>query len=204
MSSDQRDVISAEPRPAPARRAWVIAAVAAAALAAALIAVVHHHGRPASPVTACGHGLVPGYANHRSYPPGIPTLPPSGARILGCFVGVAQAADHGFPVAAPAGTLIVRGVFLLPTGSLTVRQCRAAARAAGFAVPCPAVAPALSSTPLLLPNCDDDGGCSLRRFGFTFMEQGFFVPPDYPALPAAGGNFVLLAWRNAGITDGCP
>jgi len=204
MSSGQRDVISAEPRPAPARRAWVIAAVAAAALAAALTTVVHHHGRPASPVTACGHGLVPGYTNHRSYPPGIPTLPPFSARIVSCFASVAQAAGDGFALAAPPGTLIVRGVFLLPTGSLTVRQCRAAARAAGFAVPCPTVAPALSSTPLQLPNCDDDGGCSPGGPGFTFIEQGFAVPPDYPALPVTGGNFVLLAWRNAGITDGCP
>src|SRR6516162_11775317 len=78
MSSGQRDVISAEPRPVPYRRAWVIAAVVAAALAAALVTVVRDHGRPASPVTACGHGLVPGYADHRSYPPGIPTLPPPG------------------------------------------------------------------------------------------------------------------------------
>jgi hypothetical protein len=151
-----------------------------------------------------GYGLVPGYANHRSYPPGIPTLPPFRAPILGCFASVAQAADHGFPAAVPAGTLIAGGVFLLPTGSLTVRQCRAAARAAGFAVPCPTVAPALSSTPLQLPNCDDDGGCSPGRSGFTFLEQGFVVPPDYAALPAAGGNFVLLAWREAGVTDGCP
>jgi len=204
MSSGQRDVISAEPRPVPARRAWVIAAVAAAALAAALITVVHHHGRSASPVTACGPGLVPGYTNHRSYPPGIPTLPPFSARIVSCFASVAQAAGDGFAVAAPPGTLIVSGVFLLPTGSLTMRQCRAAARAAGFAVPCPTVAPALSSTPLQLPNCDDDGGCSPGGSGFTFIEQGFAIPPDYPALPVTGGNFVLLAWRNAQITDGCP
>jgi hypothetical protein len=204
MSSGQRDVISAEPRPVPARRAWVIAAVAAAALAATLIAVVHYRSRPAPPVTACGHGLVPGYTNHRSYPPGIPTLPPYGARIVSCFANVAQAAGDGFALAAPPGTLIVRGVFLLPTGSLTMRQCRAAARAAGFAVPCPTVAPALSSTPLQLPNCDDDGGCSPGGSGFTFIQQGFFVPPDYPALPTAGANFVLLARRNAEITDGCP
>ena len=203
MSSGQRDVISAEPRPVPYRRAWVIAAVVAAALAAALITVVRDQGRSASPVAACGHGLVPGYANHRSYPPGIPTLPPSGARIVSCFASVAQAAGDGFAVAAPPGTLIVGGVFLLPTGSLTVRQCREAARAAGFEVPCPAVAPALSSTPLQLPNCDDDGGCSPGGSGFTFIEQGFAVPPDYPALPVTGGNFVLLAWRNAEMTNGC-
>ena len=196
-------MISAEPRPVPARRAWVIAAVAAAALAAALVTVVRDHGRSASPVTACGHGLVPGYTNHRSYPPGIPTLPPFRARIVSCFASVAQAAGDGFAVAAPPGTLIVGGVFLLPTGSLTVRQCRAAARAAGFAVPCPTVAPALSSTPLQLPNCDDDGGCSPGGSGFTFLEQGFAVPPDYPALPLTGGNFVLLAWRNAEMTNGC-
>lgn len=206
MSSGQRDVISAEPRPVPAWRAWVIAAVLAAALAAALITVVHYHGRSASPVTACGHGRVPGDSNHRSYPPGIPTLPPPGAHIVICFASVVQAAGDGFAVAAPPGTLIVRGVFLLPTGSLTVRQCRAAARAAGFAVPCPTVAPVMASTPLQLPNCDDGGECSMGRSGFIFFEEDFAIPPDYHV---RGGqmlarDFVVLASRKASVTNECP
>jgi hypothetical protein len=203
MSSDQRDVISAEPRPILARRAWVIAAILAAALAAALTTVIHYHGRPASPVTACEHGLLPGYSNHRSYPPGIPTLPPPGTRIVSCFASAAQAVGDGFAVATPPGTLIVRGVFLLPTGSLTAWQCRAAARAAGFAVPCPAVAPAMASTPLQLPNCDDGGECSMGRSGFIFFEQGFATPPDYHVLGGAR-NFVVLASRKANVTNECP
>lgn len=204
MSSGQRDVISAEPPPVPAWRAWVIAAVLAAALAAGVIAVIHYHGRSASPVTACGHGLVPGYGNHRSYPPGIPTLPPPGARIVSCFASVAQAAGDGFAVATPPGTIIVRGVFLLPTGPLTVRQCRAAARAAGFAVPCPTVAPAMASTPLQLPNCDHGGECSMGRSGFIFFEEDFATPPGYRAPGGAARNFVLLASRKAHMTNECP
>ena len=135
-----------------------------------------HGGSRSRPARVACHGVRawPGAGLCRSsqLPTGNPDVAASGARIVRCFASVAQAAGDGFAVAAPPGTLIVGGVFLLPTGSLTVRQCRAAARAAGFAVPCPAVAPALSSTPLQLPNCDDDGGCSPGGSGFTFLEQG--------------------------------
>jgi hypothetical protein len=96
-------------------------------------------------------------------------------------------------------------VFLEPTGSLTMRQCRAVARAVGFAVPCPAVAPALTSTPPQPPNCNDDGGCSIGRIGFIFTEEGFAVPPDYHGLfGGPDGHFVLLASREARVADYCP
>ena len=206
--SDGWRTIERRLRREPWRRAAVaaVASVVVAALAVtALFAVVHYPGRSASPVRACGHGLVPGYSDHRSYPPGIPTLPSPGARIVRCFASVAQAAGAGFAVATPPGTLIVRGVFLLPTGSLTMRQCRAAARAAGFAVPCPTVAPAMATTPLQLPNCNDGGECSMGRAGFVFFEGNFAIPPDYHAAINVGANFVLLASRTAKVTTNeCP
>lgn len=155
-------------------------------------------------VSSCAPGRVPGYSNHRSYPPGIPTLPPPGLRIVRCFSAEAQASRHGFPPAVPRGTLIVDGVFLLPTGRLTVTQCRAAARTLGFAVPCPAVAPALQASPLAEPNCQDDGGC-VWGHDFIFMEEGFAVPPGYRGVfGMPDGHFVLLAGRSAASIDFCP
>jgi hypothetical protein len=203
MNPGQPDVISAGPR--RARPVWVIVVVFAAALAAAIIAALYHHGhpRPLTRITACGHGLVPGYGNHRSYPSGIPTLPPPAARIAGCFASLAQAEARGFALPVPRGTVIVHGVFLLPTGPLTRRQCQAAGRAAGYPVPCPAVAPALASTPLRLPDCSDGGGCSLGRSGFTFTEDGFAAPPDYHS-GLGGPGFMLLASRMTRVTNECP
>ena len=181
--------------------------VALAFAGVALLAVVTGctpagHSRPVARVTACAPLQVPGYSNHRSYPPGTPTLPPPGTHIVRCFTSRAQAAGHGFPVAAPAGTLIVRGVFLEPTGLLTMRQCRAVAQAAGFAVPCPTVAPTMTATP---PNCDDGGGCSIGRNLFVFTEEGFAVPPDYHGVfGGPDGHFVLVAWRDNTLPSACP
>src|SRR5215472_3682908 len=191
MRRELPDVISAHPRQVmhmpgavhredgsgPPRPVMTALALAGAALLVMVTGCTSAgHSRPVARVTACGPGQVPGYSNLRSYPPGIPTLPPPGTHVVGCFPSGAQAAGHGFPVAAPAGTLIVGGVFLEPTGSLTMRQCRAVARAVGFAVPCPTVAPAMTATPPQPPNCDDDGGCSFGRIGFIFTEEGFAVP----------------------------
>ena len=86
-----------------------------------------------SPAVVCRPGQVPGYSNHRSYPPGIPTLPPLGAHIVGCFASTAQAVARGFPLPVPHGTLIVHGVFLLPTGAAMGAECRVSAQALGFA-----------------------------------------------------------------------
>lgn len=158
------------------------------------------HSRPAVRLTACGPGQVRGYSNQRTYPPGIPTFVPPGAHVVACFATAALAALRGFAVASPPGTLIVRGVFLEPTGSRTVRQCRVAAGALGYAVPCPTVAPVVASIPLQLPNCNDGGGCVVgRRAGFTFSEQNFAVPPHYHAFGGSSGYFVLLASRDARV-----
>src|SRR5712692_7025090 len=81
-----------------------------------------------SPAVVCRPGQVPGYSNHRSYPPGIPTLPPLGAHIVGCFASTAQAVARGFPLPVPHGTLIVHGVFLLPTGAAMRAECRVSAQ----------------------------------------------------------------------------
>jgi len=203
MSPSQPDVISAQPGKVPSWAVWITAVAVVAALAAVVIAEVGH-SRPASRLTACGPGQAPGYGNHHSYPPGIPTVPPFGTHIVRCFASAAQAAGQGFPAAAPAGTLIVGGVFLEPTGSLTRRQCTAVARALGYAVPCPEVAPVMMASPPQLPNCTDNGGCSMGKAGFEFAEQNFAVPRHYHGMNGPTGYFALLASRNARLTDQCP
>lgn len=206
--------------PRSPRWVWAVAGLAAAAVLAAAVAVTVittiGHSPPAARRTACAAGQVPGYSNHRSYPPGIPTGPPPGTHLVRCFATPMLAAAQHFAVATPAGTLIVRGVFLVPTGPLTLRQCQAVARALGYAVPCPAVAPALWRSPLLLPSCDDNpgGGCSMEeKAGFDFTEHGFAVPPRYHdgmggsmgyGMGGSTGYFVLVASRNARVTDECP
>ena len=210
--------------PRPPRWVWAVAglAVAAGVAAAVAVTVITAIGRsyPAPRLTACAAGQVPGYSNHRSYPPGIPTGPPPGTHLVRCFATPMLAAAQHFAAATPVGTLTVRGVFLVPTGPLTLRQCKAVARALGYAVPCPAVAPALWTTPLILPSCHDNfapGGCSGKagfgKAGFDFTEHGFAVPPRYRdgmggsmgyGMGGSTGYFVLVASRNARVTDECP
>ena len=164
------------------------------------------HALPtARAIRSCGPGRVPGYGNHRSYPPGIPTLPPPGARIIGCFAGPAQAAARGFPLPVPAGTVIVRGVFLLPTGAVMRSQCKSASRRLGFAVPCPGLLPSPSVTPLQLPNCGTVSACVWKvttppASQLFLFDDGFVAPPGYHGVGGmAAGHVVLLAERAAQV-----
>jgi hypothetical protein len=150
------------------------------------------HASPAArAITSCGPDRVPGYSNHRSYPPGIPTLPAPGTRIAGCFASPAQAAARGFSLAVPEGTVIVRRVFLLPTGAVMRSQCRSAARMLRFAVPCPGLLPSTSATPLSCPT----GGrpapaCGSRR---RLQRSGCLSSTTGSSLrPATAGS---AAWR---------
>jgi hypothetical protein len=73
------------------------------------------HASPAArAITSCGPDRVPGYSNHRSYPPGIPTLPPPGAHIIGCF------ASPDRPLAWDARRVIQSA----PTGPATIATVR--------------------------------------------------------------------------------
>lgn len=143
-------------------------------------------------IETCGTGaVVPAYSNHRSYPSWDPTRPPPTARVVRCFATLDQARNRGYPPGAPRGSLIVGGVFLVPTGTTTARQCYTAARKLKYPVPCPQIAPAVSSQ---LPNCNDSGGCVLGRSWFGFQEYGFDVPPWYRGVSGGPiGHFWLLA-----------
>jgi hypothetical protein len=162
---------------------------------------------PRSQSIICGDGHpIPAYSNHLIYAPDVPTLPPVGGHIIRCFADLAQATAHGFGLPVPRGTLIVRGVFLLPTAAVTSAQCRAAARILNFAVPCPALAPANSSRPLQLSNCLIVSACLSMTKGpyaikrFVFEVAGFAVPPSYRGINGApDGHFVLIAVRAAAI-----
>jgi hypothetical protein len=161
-----------------------------------------HATASAHPVSSCRPGLVPGYSNHRSYPPGSFPLPPR-AHIIGCFADAEQAIARGFPPPVPPGTLIVRGVILQPTGPVLRSQCRAAARILGFAVPCPGLLPAPEGIPLQPPDCVTVSACvwqqttrpAFKRFLF---DSEFAAPPGYHGLGVPGvGHIVLIAEQAA-------
>jgi hypothetical protein len=187
---------------------WRLARVLLGVLALLVVTGCAGTGRAlpaARAIRSCGPGRVPGYGNHRSYPPGIPTLPPPGARIIGCFAGPAQAAARGFPLPVPAGTVIVRGVFLLPTGAVMRSQCKSASRRLGFAVPCPGLLPSPSVTPLQLPNCGTVSACVWKvttppASQLFLFDDGFVAPPGYHGVGGmAAGHVVLLAERAAQV-----
>lgn len=166
-----------------------------------------HSAPGARAVSSCRPPLVPGYSNHRSYPPGIPPRPPPGVHIIGCFAGTEQAIARGFPPPVPPGTLIVHGVILQPTGPVMRSQCRAAARILGFAVPCPGLLPAPEGIPLQPPDCGTVRGCvwqetippAFKRF---LYDSEFAAPPGYrgPGVPGVGHAVLLAGQASAGHT----
>lgn len=189
----------------PGKTSWLLPSVLALLLAVTGCSSPAHSGSRAPTVSSCQPNRVPGYSNHRSYPPGIPTMPPPGAHIIGCFTSAAQASSHGFPLPVPPGTQIVGGVFLLPTGPVMRAQCAAAARILGFAVPCPRLLPSPASTPLQLPNCGRVSACVSQQttppaFKLFVFDDGFGAPPGYHGVGgAAAGHIVLLAERSARV-----
>jgi hypothetical protein len=180
----------------PARRIVPGLLISAAAMISTTVTGCDQAGHPAARTRAIRNcptsEAVPGYGNHHSYPQWDPTSPPAG-RIVRCFASLTRATAMGYPAAAPRGTLIVDGVFLEPTGPVTRRQCRAAARKLGYAVPCPGIAPAASSP---TPSCSDGGGCVWGRWWFAFEEYGFNAPPRYRGISGRpAGHFLVLASR---------
>jgi len=47
----------------------------------------------------------------------------------------------------------------------------------------------MMATPPQLPNCTDNGGCSMGRAGFEFTEQNFAVPRHYHGMNGPTGLF---------------
>jgi hypothetical protein len=89
------------------------------------------------PTWACPLGApVPGFADHRSYPPGHPAAPPRSVRPVVCYQTAMLATAAGYrPAPLPAGILEVGGVYLTPTGERLRRRCQRAAAGLGFPVP---------------------------------------------------------------------
>jgi hypothetical protein len=142
---------------------------------------------------------VPVFADHHSYPPGHPGAPPSGTRPAACYPTADRAAAAGYPPAPPpAGTLEVGGVYLTPTGTPFRRRCQRAADRVGFAVPCPALLPAMSPHAVPPDPCDQQYTCR-RGGGFVLDQDGFVVPPGY--VGAAGQEQGRLVVAAAGRAD---
>jgi hypothetical protein len=138
------------------------------------------------------------FGDHHSYPPGHPAAPARTLRPAACYPTAGQAAAAGYPPAPPpAGTLAVGGVYLVPPGGRLQRRCQAAADRLGFAVPCPALLPAMSPNAVPPAPCDQRFRC-LRGAGFVLEEDGFVVPPGYVgAAGQAHGRLVVAAASRA-------
>jgi hypothetical protein len=144
---------------------------------------------------------VPGFADRRSYPPGHPAAPPRTLRPVACYQDSAQATAAGYPPAPPpAGTLEAGGVYLVPTAKRLQRRCQWAADRLGFAVPCPALLPAMSPGAVHPRPCDDARFACERGTAFMLEQDGFVVPSGYGAAGQAGqgGGLVVAATRRAG------
>jgi len=151
------------------------------------------------PTWACPLGApVPVFADRRSYPPGHPAAPPRTIRPVACYQTTAQAAAAGWPPAPPpTGTLAVGGVYLTPTGSQLRHRCQHAADGLGFAVPCPALLPAMSPGAVPPAPCDQRFRC-VQGGEFVLEQDGFVVPPGYVgAAGQAHGRLVVAAASRA-------
>jgi hypothetical protein len=140
---------------------------------------------PSRPVLATADG--------RSYPPGHPTTPPAPVDPVACYPTAERATAAGYaPAPLPSGALEVGGVYLIPTSSRLLRQCRQAADRLGFAAPCPTLLPARSphAAPPIL--CDPRFLCQ-PGVGFLFEEGGFVVPPGYVGIDGQPQGRLALA-----------
>jgi len=179
--------------------------------------------RPASPPTGiapltagastfCPGGMYSGYAPTRQFvPPNYPADAPSSAPDR-CYESAAEAIRAGLRSAPlPTGDALVEGIYLVPSHPTLERSCRVAARALGFAVPCPRLLPnpSFGTTPpecgtygaITAPNGNSGNPACVVDVGFEYVEPfqapprmrafllqegGFAAPPEYEAIP--GGN----------------
>lgn len=165
--------------------------------------------------TFCPGGTYAGYRSARVFvPPNYPG-PTPGARPARCYDSATEAIRAGLHEAPPpAGDEVVEGIYLVPTTPGLRTGCRRAARALGFAVPCPTRLPnpAFGEPPARCgtaggflvptgstPSCVVDVGPLYQRplrpvrhiRAFVVQEGGFAAPPGYGP---TGGN------PNAAIT----
>jgi hypothetical protein len=207
------------------RRLWVYRAAIAAAIAAlwAALWLSRPATTPREPSVAarrvvagtapllsgaeslCPGGTYAGFGSLRLFvPPNYPGNPPS-VRLTRCYDSRAEASREGLrSVPVPEGDALVDGIYLVPTDAAVARSCRRAARALGFAVPCPSllpnpgfgVAPASCGTTgsFIVPTANnrnppcvvDVGPVYEQQFqpighipGFLLQEGGFAAPPEY-------------------------
>jgi hypothetical protein len=96
-------------------------------------------------------------------------------RIARCFASLGGAKRAGYrPAALPAGDALVRGIFLIPTGSAMRTTCQTSANAAGFPILCPGLLP---THPYWECPCVSDNGYLLMAWGeapssYTGDQQG--------------------------------
>jgi hypothetical protein len=145
------------------------------------------------------------------YLPNHPHLPAPDVAPARCYPSIFDAKAAGYSEAAlPAGAAKVDGVYLVPV-DLTA-QCRAAARALGFGVPCPFRLPNPQrgnpapgcNVPLVPPSLRTDPPCVLAGKAFFLQELHFAIPPNFAPgglAQAEGDAFVLGMGPGTSKTD---
>jgi hypothetical protein len=168
----------------------------------------------------CPHSApVAGYGPGRTfYPLGHPAVPGPATRPQRCFASEARAARDGYqPAPPPAGLPVIDGVYLAAVEPASWDFCEAAARRAGFAVPCPGLLPSFSRRTVDVdcggrpePTCGfiDPLLRGTKWFGFDISFGG---PSSYSGTVVGGAvisgrlnvHGVRTADPNAAMVTGC-
>jgi hypothetical protein len=120
------------------------------------------------------------------YPPGHPgnnQLAPPDA----CYESADRAKEAGYLLAEPPpGTDVVEGIYVEPTRSPSMDDCRELAVAVGYTVPCPTRLPAPADGPpcghrlCVFPGPDGLAQRRPRHAGIVIQHDGFAVPAEVP------------------------
>src|SRR5438093_3750818 len=129
------------------------------------------------------------------YPPNHPSYPDISVRPARCFATSADAGLAGYTKAAPPFLdRVVAGIYLEPAPLSLIRNCRSAANALGFTVPCPHLVPTKQAN--MQRGISVGGSAGL----FIFDDQYLTVPPDDPQArdTVHGGHLLLVGYRTRG------
>lgn len=123
----------------------------------------------------------------RYYPEGFPTDPGDVDRPDECYDTAERAEAAGYDaVPPPDGTVLIDGLYVEPTRSPSVDDCRDLARTVGFTVPCPRRLPAPADGPpcgerlCVFPGPDSLTERRPRHPGVVIQHDGFSVPSQVP------------------------
>jgi hypothetical protein len=133
--------------------------------------------------------------HHRYYPINYPNPPPKTVRVDRCFTSTKEAFLGGYRLApTPSGSVLVGGVYLVPSSRFVTSMCRSSIRTAHLVVPCPTLIP---GTPTSVA-CDTATPCA--QPGWFVLEGSFAGPPGYIGVTRGAGHLWIIAFTHrAGV-----